>query len=106
MSAVSRRFQAHDSYRSEPSAIFALGEICYTNLRLASKNDGSDDYTDYDALTAKLPEEMKKPRSSSPADMKSFSAHRDWREESPRKALGLNGLAPADQSGAWHINDA
>jgi len=39
-----------------------------------------DDWADYDALEAKLPESMKKPSSPSPADQKSFASYRDWRK--------------------------
>jgi pimeloyl-ACP methyl ester carboxylesterase len=46
---------------------------------LDALNDGSDDYTDYDAVTAKLPEAMKKPPSPTPSDLKSFPAYREWR---------------------------
>lgn len=46
---------------------------------LDALNDGTDDYTDYDALCSKLPEAMQKGPSPSPADLKSFPAYRDWR---------------------------
>jgi non-heme chloroperoxidase len=46
---------------------------------LEALNDGSDDYTDYDAVCNKLPEAMRKPPTPSTSDMKSFSAYREWR---------------------------
>jgi non-heme chloroperoxidase len=52
-----------------------IGGLVY----LDALNDGSDDWLDYDALSAKLPEAMKKPPSPSASDLKSFSAFRDWR---------------------------
>ena len=42
-------------------------------------NDGSDDWADYDTLSAKLPKAMTQPPSPSPADLKSFAAYREWR---------------------------
>ena len=38
---------------------------------LEALNDGTDDYTDYDAVSSKLPEVMRKPPSPSPPDLKS-----------------------------------
>lgn len=55
-----------------------IGGLIY----LDALNDGTDDYTEYDALCAKLPERMQRPPSPSPADLKSFSAYRDWRARS------------------------
>jgi pimeloyl-ACP methyl ester carboxylesterase len=52
-----------------------IGGLVY----LDALNDGSDDYTDYDAVTAKLPEAMTKPPSPTPSDLKSFPAYREWR---------------------------
>lgn len=52
-----------------------IGGLIY----LEALNDGSDDYTDYDAVVEKLPETLKKPPSPSPSDLKSFPAYRDWR---------------------------
>ena len=46
---------------------------------LEALNDGSDDYTDYDAVTSKLPEAMRRPPTPSPSDLRSFAAYRDWR---------------------------
>lgn len=46
---------------------------------LEALNDGTDDYTEYDAVCRKLPEAMRTPPSPSPADLKSFPAYRDWR---------------------------
>jgi non-heme chloroperoxidase len=46
---------------------------------LEALNDGTDDYSDYDAVCSKLPEAMRRPPSPSPADRKSFPAYRDWR---------------------------
>lgn len=54
-----------------------IGGLVY----LDALNDGADDYTDYDALCAKLPEAMRKGPSPSPADLKSFPAYRDWRKQ-------------------------
>ena len=53
-----------------------IGGLVY----LDALNDGTDDYTDYDALCDKLPEAMKKGPSPSPADLKSFPAYREWRK--------------------------
>jgi non-heme chloroperoxidase len=55
-----------------------IGGLVY----LEALNDGTDDYTDYDAVTSKLPEAMRKPPSPSPLDLKSFGAYRDWRARS------------------------
>jgi non-heme chloroperoxidase len=52
-----------------------IGGLVY----LDALNDGADDYTDYDAVTSKLPEAMRRPPSQSPADLKTFAAYRDWR---------------------------
>jgi non-heme chloroperoxidase len=52
-----------------------IGALVY----LDALNDGADDYTDYDALCAKLPEAMRKRPSPTPADLKSFAAYREWR---------------------------
>jgi non-heme chloroperoxidase len=46
---------------------------------LEALNDGTDDYTDYDAISSKLPEAMRKPPSPSPSDLKSFATYRDWK---------------------------
>ena len=46
---------------------------------LDALNDGTDDYTDYDALWTKMPESMRKSPEPSPSDKKSFSSYRDWR---------------------------
>jgi len=54
-----------------------IGGLVY----LDALNDGTDDYTDYDALCSKLPEAMQKGPAASPADMKSFPAYRDWRKQ-------------------------
>lgn len=54
-----------------------IGGLVY----LDALNDGSDDYTDYDALCDKLPEAMQKGPAPSPADLKSFPAYRDWRKQ-------------------------
>lgn len=45
-----------------------IGGLVY----LDALNDGSDDYTDYDALCDKLPESMRKPPEPSASDLKSF----------------------------------
>jgi non-heme chloroperoxidase len=52
-----------------------IGGLVY----LDALNDGMDDYTDYDALCSELPESMQKGPVPFPADLKSFSAYRDWR---------------------------
>lgn len=52
-----------------------IGGLVY----LDALNDGTDDYTDYDALCTKLPEAMQNGPAPSPADLKSFPAYRDWR---------------------------
>ena len=46
---------------------------------LDALNDAGDDWTDYDALSAKLPQSMRKPPVPSRSDLKSFAAYRDWR---------------------------
>ncbi len=51
---------------------------------LDALNDGSDDYSELDSLSAKLPDAMKKPPSPSPADLKSFRAFHDWRVKTDR----------------------
>jgi non-heme chloroperoxidase len=52
-----------------------IGGLVY----LDALNDGVDDYTDYDAVSAKLPEAMRKPPSSLPSDLRSFPAYLSWR---------------------------
>jgi non-heme chloroperoxidase len=52
-----------------------IGGVVY----LDALNDGSDDYSDYDALCSKLPEAMQNGPEPSPADLKSFPAYRSWR---------------------------
>src|SRR5262249_27469883 len=51
-------------------------------IYLEALNDGSDDWSDLDALQAKLPESMKQPPPSSPDDKKSFAKYQDWRKRS------------------------
>jgi hypothetical protein len=46
---------------------------------LEALNDGTDDYTDYDAVSSKLPEVMRTPPTPSPTVLKSFQTYRDWR---------------------------
>jgi non-heme chloroperoxidase len=53
-----------------------IGGLVY----LEALNDGTDDYTDYDALCSKLPKDMQKGPAPSPTDLKSFPAYRDWRK--------------------------
>jgi non-heme chloroperoxidase len=53
-----------------------IGGLVY----LEALNDGTDDYTDYDALCSKLPDAMQMGPAPSPADLKSFPAYRDWRK--------------------------
>jgi pimeloyl-ACP methyl ester carboxylesterase len=48
-------------------------------IYLEALNDGTDDYTDYDAVSSKLPEVMRKPPSPSAPDLKSFQVYREWR---------------------------
>src|SRR6202041_2674925 len=52
-----------------------IGALVY----LDALNDGTDDYTEYDALCNKLPEPMGKPPTPSPSGLESFSGYRDWR---------------------------
>ena len=54
---------------------------------LDALNDGSDDWTVYDALEEKLPEAMKKGASPSASDLKSFPAYRDWRTRTQGVAI-------------------
>jgi pimeloyl-ACP methyl ester carboxylesterase len=54
-----------------------IGGLVY----LDALNDGTDDYTDYDALCSKLPEAMQNGPVASVADLRSFSAYRDWRKQ-------------------------
>jgi pimeloyl-ACP methyl ester carboxylesterase len=54
-----------------------IGGLVY----LDALNDGTDDYTDYDALCSKLPESMQKGPVASAADLRSFPAYRDWRKQ-------------------------
>jgi non-heme chloroperoxidase len=49
-------------------------------IYLDALNDGSDDYTDYDAVVSKLPEAMRKPPASSAAATKTFAAYQDWKK--------------------------
>jgi non-heme chloroperoxidase len=53
-----------------------IGGLIY----LDALNDATDDYTDYDAVTSKLPESMRKRPTPLPSDMKSFAAYQDWRK--------------------------
>jgi hypothetical protein len=46
---------------------------------LEALNDGTDNYTDYDAVSSKLPEVMRTPLTPSPTDLQSFQTDRDWR---------------------------
>jgi pimeloyl-ACP methyl ester carboxylesterase len=48
-------------------------------IYLDALSDGSDDYTDYDAVCRKLPEAMQKPPVPSASDSKNFRAYREWR---------------------------
>jgi non-heme chloroperoxidase len=52
-----------------------IGGVVY----LDAMHDGTDDWTDYDALCGKLPEAMQRAPAPSPSDLKSFPAYRDWR---------------------------
>jgi pimeloyl-ACP methyl ester carboxylesterase len=52
-----------------------IGGLVY----LDALNDLGDDWTDFDALTPKLPEMMRKGPSPSPSNLKSFETYRDWR---------------------------
>lgn len=60
-----------------------IGGLVY----LDALNDGTDDYTDYDALCDKLPAAMRTGPKPSPADLKSFSAYRDWRKQTQGVAI-------------------
>src|SRR5258705_11013150 len=60
-----------------------IGGLVY----LDALNDSGDDWTDYDALEAKLPEAMKKPPPRLPSDLKSFAAYRDWRARTQGVAI-------------------
>ena len=60
-----------------------IGGLVY----LDALNDGSDDWTVYDALEEKLPEAMKKGPSPSASDLKSFPAYRDWRTRTQGVAI-------------------
>ena len=60
-----------------------IGGLVY----LEALNDGTDDYTDYDALCSKLPQAMQKGPTPSPADLKSFPAYRDWRKRTQRISI-------------------
>jgi non-heme chloroperoxidase len=51
-------------------------------IYLDALNDGSDDYTDYDAVTSKLPETLRKPPTPSAADTKTFATYQAWRKRS------------------------
>ncbi len=50
-------------------------------IYLDALNDGSDDYSELDTLSARLPDTMKKAPSSKPSDLHSFRAYHDWRME-------------------------
>ncbi len=52
-----------------------IGGLVY----LDALNDGADDYTDYDAVSPKLPEMMRELPEASPEDRKTFTAYQDWR---------------------------
>jgi pimeloyl-ACP methyl ester carboxylesterase len=54
---------------------------------LDALNDGTDDYTDYDALTGKLPEAMRKRPSPSQQDLRSFQAFCEWRRRTDGIAI-------------------
>jgi non-heme chloroperoxidase len=51
-------------------------------IYLDALNDSTDDYTDYDAVTSKLPEALRKPPTPSTADTKTFDAYRAWKSRS------------------------
>jgi non-heme chloroperoxidase len=48
-------------------------------IYLEALNDGVDDYSEYDALCAKLPKAMQERPSPAPSDLKSFQAFTNWR---------------------------
>ena len=52
-----------------------IGGLIY----LDALNDLGDDWTDFDALSPKLPEAMQRSPSPSASDFKSFATYRDWR---------------------------
>jgi non-heme chloroperoxidase len=60
-----------------------IGGLVY----LDALNDSADDWTEYDALEAKLPDAIKKPPAPSPSDLKSFPAYRDWRTRTQGVAI-------------------
>jgi non-heme chloroperoxidase len=51
-----------------------IGGLVY----LDALNDGTDDYTDYDELSAKLPEAMRRPPQPEASDRRSFAAYGEW----------------------------
>jgi non-heme chloroperoxidase len=81
-----------------------IGGLVY----LDALNDGSDDWAEYDALSVKLPEAIKKPPSPSVSDLKSFSAFREWRMRThgvayPEAELRLDFAQNPDGSVGGHI---
>jgi non-heme chloroperoxidase len=53
-----------------------IGGLVY----LDALNDGTDDYTEYDELSAKLPEAMRRPPQPEASDRRSFAAYREWQK--------------------------
>lgn len=51
-----------------------IGGLVY----LDALNDGTDDYTDYDELSAKLPDVMRRPPQPEASDRGSFAAYGEW----------------------------
>jgi non-heme chloroperoxidase len=51
-----------------------IGGLVY----LDALNDGTDDYTDYDELSGKLPETMRRPPQPEASDRRSFAAYGEW----------------------------
>ena len=60
-----------------------IGGLIY----LDALNDLGDDWTDFDALTPKLPEVIQRPPSPSPSDLRSFASYRDWRARTQGVAI-------------------
>lgn len=56
-------------------------------IYLDALNDGADDYTDYDALCAKLPDALRKPPVPASSDLRSFHAYADWRRRTGGVAI-------------------
>jgi non-heme chloroperoxidase len=60
-----------------------IGGLIY----LDALNDLGDDWTDFDGLSSKLPDAIRRPPSPSPSDFKSFASYRDWRTRTQSVAI-------------------